>query len=225
MAKPESSKPNKYKQQVDLLIKQIADLKVQQNEKEKIRGFSEGGASVESEVDDKESLAELESVKNKIAILEEQKSLNELFADALEGDGKDSPKLEGGEDDQKGGGKFICQDAAQARAVANQIVASYKNLGIDCDLSESMNGGSLTIVVTVHIPEQFKGKDPLKMSPEELAELKEGNKKGVVAVDGPAGASAESERPGTACKPTSPAFQVSPDPIAQSMGHGIGAAG
>ena len=216
MSKSESKKPNKYKQQVDLLTKQIADLKAQQNEKEKIRGFSEGGSSVESEVDDKESLAELESLKNKIEILEAQKSLNELFAEALEGDGKDSPKLEGGEDDQKGGGKFICQNAEQARATANQIVASYANLGIKCDLSEAMNGGALTITVTVHMPEQFKGKDPLKMSPEELAEIKEGNKK-AAAVEGVVGA--ESERPGSSCRPTSPALQVSP--TAQSFGHGM----
>ncbi len=128
------------------------------------RGFADsdpnGEASSEEEKDIMEDLeAQLEMLQEQEELIEAQQALNEIFDQAFK-----EGKLQ--EDDGKGGSGFRCESEQEATNLAVSIKAQYEALGLKCDIVRDKE----SITVVVHLPEKYKGKNPLSMSAEELKE-------------------------------------------------------
>lgn len=167
---------NKYEAQAKGLEITIASLKAKmaeleknrKNDKEDVRGFSDGGSSIKSEdrSDEKYITSEIATTEERLLILGAQKDLNEIFEKAAK-----ERILENDEDDGKGGGSFKYQSREQAARRAQEIIEKYKTLGFSCEVSESKNGD---IEIKVQLPKELEGKkNPLEMSETELQEAKD----------------------------------------------------
>ena len=144
-----------------------------QNEDEKIRGFTDGGASTEeTEEEAEEQIAMLEA---EIKLHEEEleiTSAKEVIDEILQEAEKSGALKEVGDSDQKKGGMvFSCESSEDAEKLAKAIAGQFERLGFECDISKSKDGKVIT--VTVNMPEQFKDKNPLQMSAGELREARD----------------------------------------------------
>lgn len=216
----ESSKPkNKYRRTaegIDFTLRnlgtKLAELlkkrSDRQDEKDRIKGFTAGGASadVPDSEDDKELAAEIAMLQAQEESLKTQQELNEIFDDAVE-----KGQLQGSDDDGKGGGTFKCDSKDEAMALARSIAVRYEALGFKCDITSSKDGKNIT--VEIQMPKEFEGKNPLTMSADELQQAKEG-----VGQEAKSGA-AVGGKPGASPKPTAASAVTPPD-----LGRGGGAA-
>jgi hypothetical protein len=162
----------------ELRAKQKAGSRNPQNENEEIRGFDSGGSSVEIDLEAQDIEAQIAMIEAEIGsqqkklfnlqelenIEKERQFLRDFFAQA-----KENGILQEHENDGKGGYRFSCASEAEAEVVASQLAGKYKQLGFDCDISKSK--GNFTVVVKM--PESFKDRDPLNMSPEEIIQARE----------------------------------------------------
>jgi hypothetical protein len=138
-----------------------------QNEKEEVRGFTDGGVAIDDE--------EAKDLAAQVAMIEQQKKEireRELKKFVEEG-GKEGVVSRGGESSKKGAGDEIfqsCSSFAETESLAAAVEKKFRALGLKCDISKSKGG---VITVTVDMPDRFKGQDPLKMSEDMLIKAKE----------------------------------------------------
>jgi hypothetical protein len=95
-----------------------------------------------------------------------RKELNDLF-DTQSLREEDS---EAGEENDRDDRFFHCRSKDDANDLVKGIAAQYEKLGFSCKILPSEDGKS--IKVEVQMPKGFEGKDPLKMSEEELEKVK-----------------------------------------------------
>lgn len=194
--KPVAAEKSKYGKRLDAIgiqmsaisekLEKLLALKIKRTKQnDKTRGFSDVGTQEES-VDNSEEKEADQGIEAEVAqlteilnLLKAQKELNGIFEAS-----KEDGSLKDGKEDEKGGGTFTCDSEEEAQAKIKSIVDAYKKLGFECEVSSSKDGNTTTI--SVRMPEQFKGKNPLNMSTEELQsartamEEEKGGKKGVV---------------------------------------------
>ncbi len=109
---------------IKALKEKLAELERRQNEKETNRGFSEGGASVESS--DKEGAEGAVDIVNQIAAME--KELGEFEEKAAEIAARDDVV------------KAASEDSALTSDDLEVVAEQYRALGIDCDVGVSQGG-------------------------------------------------------------------------------------
>lgn len=137
-----------------------------QNEKEEVRGFTDGGAAVDDE--------EAKDLAEQVAMIEQQKKeiQERELKKFIEEGGKEGVVSRGGESSKKEAGDEIfqsCSSFAETENLAAAVEKKFRALGLKCDISKSKG----VITVTVDMPDRFKGQDPLRMSEKTLLEAKE----------------------------------------------------
>lgn len=142
---------------IKALKEKLAELERRQNEREKNRGFSEGGASVKSS--DEKGAEDEADIANQIAALSEQlEGFEEKAAEIADPNGD----VEG--DDPSENTNSISPTADGLEAVAEQ----YRAWGIDCEVGVSESGDAAIVVKNSG---EFLGKNLLEMSSDSLDKM------------------------------------------------------
>jgi hypothetical protein len=109
-----------------------------------------------------------------------QQELNQILASAKVVEEAAAKRQEGvieqGDDvqnERKKGWKLQFSSPQEAQDAADKIAGIYRSLGLKCEVSKTKGG----IEISVHLPENFKGEDPLTMAPKRLQEMKEAAQK------------------------------------------------
>jgi len=146
---------------VKSLEEKLADLHKRQNERENVRGFSEGGSSIKSSgyENDADIAAQIAMIEAQIREAEEQ--INNItqeveeVVDEMGNDGVDLKLPEGGGNDAQ---MHDLEEAADF----------YRGYGIECEVQILENGDG---EINVTNPGDYQGKNILAMSPDELTKM------------------------------------------------------
>lgn len=146
---------------IKALKEKLAELERRQNEREENRGFSEGGASVESS--DKEGAEDAADITNQIAAMteelegfEEQAAEIAVQDDVVKAASEDSAPSENTDS--------ISPTSDDLEAVAEQ----YRAWGIDCEVGVSQKGDPAIVVKN---PGDFQGQNLLEMTSDNLDKM------------------------------------------------------
>ncbi len=142
------------------------------NEEERVKGFDKNSAlSLDEKEEENEDLKNLEY---RISLMEEgllkrEKEIENVTKTKEEIDEilKGSSEIKSQEISQDGKNKgtiFVCESNDEARQLATKLKGKFESLGLKCDMSESKN----LITITVGMPKEFIGRNPLEMSADDL---------------------------------------------------------
>jgi hypothetical protein len=143
---------------IEALRLKLADLYDRKNEKERVRGFDDGGTAVDEEEQDLD--AQIAQLENDMSKLEQERE--ELQAE-----------LEGVVDEMQGFSEFqdtqqSARDAGNVEDEMEKMADKYREYGIDCEVEINGEG---RFEINVKTPGKFEGDNLLEMSAEDLMDL------------------------------------------------------
>ena len=144
-------------------LRDLHNLQKHQNEKENVRGFSEGGSSVKSSGKGDAEVADIEA---QISMIEEQMREIEDAVETMSEELDEVITELGGETNSQKAQKE--NPGQEYQEQLEQVAQKYRDRGIDCEVEIGEDGA---FGIKVKEPGKYQGQDLLEMTENELKEM------------------------------------------------------
>ena len=143
---------------MEALKLKLAELNDRKNEKERVRGFSEGGSSIKVDEEEKDLAAQIAMIESEMAQLVEE---NEGVKSELD-------EVIGGMQESVAEQQLVQDDGSNGVQQMKEMADKFRAVGIECEVT--INGaGKFEINVTT--PGKFEGANLLGMSADKLQDV------------------------------------------------------